>query len=274
MLKPQSEKWIALSVVASAVVLVFALTVAVGKISLHPGKRIIHVRFESVAGLQPNSMVKFAGAWVGRVDKIRVLPRKDQVKTDKGAYFVEIDAEVENNLDIGSDITASIKQDGLLGPKYVALSPGSIDAPLLADGAVLYGEQTVEVTDLAGPGKALLTDLQHITGKMNEALPEILAHADNVLQSGDSILSSIKSPEDKERIRKLLANLKVISDNLKVVSTNAKVMTTTLGERPWSLIWGGEPNKLPSEADILASDKPLPAKPSDDETKTAAVKKH
>ena len=48
--------------------------------------------------------------------------------------------------------------------------------------------------------------------------------------------------------------------NLKVMTTHAKAITQELGEKPNRLIFGGKPNKLTSEAEIIKSSKPLPAK--------------
>jgi len=56
-----------------------------------------------------------------------------------------------------------------------------------------------------------------------------------------------------------LQELAVVLENLKVVTTYAKALTQALGEKPNRLIFSGKPKKLIPEAEILHSDKPLPA---------------
>jgi ABC-type transporter Mla subunit MlaD len=56
-----------------------------------------------------------------------------------------------------------------------------------------------------------------------------------------------------------MQELAVVLQNLKVVSTQAKAITQTLGENPSRLIFGGKPQTLTSEREILQSSKPLPA---------------
>jgi phospholipid/cholesterol/gamma-HCH transport system substrate-binding protein len=266
MIKAQSDRWVALSVVFCSVVLVLALMLALGKFSLNGKNRLIKAHFESVSGINPNTTVKYAGATVGRVKSIEVLPRSASVGQPR-ANHIQMVISVRQDLDLGDDVTIEIKQDGLLGGKYVGLTPGAVDAPPLAADHILQGQASVELADLAGPGKALLADLmpvakdlKAITGKLNENLPSIIAKLDSLLANGDGLLASVNTPEGKLRIQSMLSNVKVVSDNLKVITTQAKGMTTSLGEKPWSLIWGGEPNVLPSEAEILASDKALPIK--------------
>jgi ABC-type transporter Mla subunit MlaD len=273
MLEQKSEKWIALSVIFGALVMVTALALSLGKIPLGGGKRILRVQFESVGGISKNTLVKYAGAPVGRVEDIRVLKLKEQTRGEKGALCVELSLSVPGDLELGSDLLVAVKQEGLLGSKYVALVPGAVDAAPLDDKQILVGESSIELGDLAGPGKAMMAELtptaknlKEITAKLNDRLPTILENVDGVLKGGNNLLAAAKTPEGKEQIRKLLSNLRVISDNLKVVSTQAKGMTSTLGERPWSLLWGGEPNQLPTEEEILASEKVIPLKKATQKT--------
>jgi hypothetical protein len=47
--------------------------------------------------------------------------------------------------------------------------------------------------------------------------------------------------------------------NLKVVTTHAKAITEALGEKPNRLIFSGKAKTLTPEAEILKSQKPMPA---------------
>ena len=51
----------------------------------------------------------------------------------------------------------------------------------------------------------------------------------------------------------------VVLQNLKVVSTHAKALTQALGEKPSRLIFSGKPQQLTPEAEILRSERVLPA---------------
>ncbi len=277
------EYWVALSVIASALLILFVFTFALGKLPFLGHHHKLHVQFESVTGITTNSTVRFSGANVGRVTRIRVLPRSEQTPGTEGPYCIEVEANIDPKLELGDDISVMIRQDGLLGSRYIAIIPGSITSAPLDTNRVLMGTTQVELADLAGPGRDLITELKpvamnlqpatarlgaimarldSITARLDDNLPDLIKTLDSVLNNGDQILSSVNSEENRERLTKLLANLRVVSDNLKVVTTNAKALTATLADKPWRLFFGGKTIHPPSESEVLKSDQPVPIQDS------------
>lgn len=273
-MKQKPERWIALSVMASSLLIIAVLSVVLGHWQPMKAERAVRVRFDSIAGVSQNTPVRFAGAPAGRVSAVRVLPMSERRQADGRVCFVEIVLDVPKAVELGQDVRIEIKQDGMLGLKYIALMPGLPEATPLENGAVLVGESAVELMDLAAPAQRFLTGLEPVleeirpmmknlnllSGHMSETLPEMMKRMDHVLGTGDELLQDIASPENRQKFDAMLRDMRVVSSNLKVVTTHSKALTATLGEKPWRLLWGGEPNVLTSEAEILASDKPLPAR--------------
>jgi phospholipid/cholesterol/gamma-HCH transport system substrate-binding protein len=81
------------------------------------------IRFGSVSGLSNASDVRFAGLPVGQVVDVRLSPERDGTVTVR----VEVDAETP----VRTDSVATIESLGVTGVSYVAIGPGSPDAPLL-----------------------------------------------------------------------------------------------------------------------------------------------
>src|SRR6266851_2287793 len=95
-------------------------------------KRHVHkfeVTFKDVAGLDDKSAVRIAGVRVGKVDGIQLLP--------DGTAIVKVALEKDVELRDGS--SGQIRSLGLLGDKYIELSPGKQGAPRLPDGARISG---------------------------------------------------------------------------------------------------------------------------------------
>jgi virulence factor Mce-like protein len=282
----KSEYWVVITVIACALLVLGAFTVGLGRFSLNPNEKIVRVRFESVAGINMNSVVKYAGANVGHVKSIRVLPRAEQKQGPNGPYCIELACGVNPDVELGADVTAKIDADSLLGAKYVSLTPGKMDAPPLPDDAVLAGLHTDDLQDIAGPAKELIAQLKPIaeklqpvamrldtiTAKLDDSLPSLLENMDAILHDGNQLMATVNTPDGRERITRLLANLRTVSDNLKVVSSNAKALTTTLAEKPWRLIWGGKVHLPTEEKQVLATDKVIPTAPLDNPPGTAPAK--
>ncbi len=99
------------------------------------------------------------------------------------------------------------------------------------------------IADADGPVKGDLVELKSALVKIQGTLAtanQLLGHTDKNLDAR-------------------LEELSVVLQNLKVVSTHAKALTQALGEQPNRLIFSGKPKKLTPEAEILQSNKPLPA---------------
>jgi len=265
MLRQKPERWIALAVIACTLALAAILTLIVGHWQFNPDRRTVHAYFQSCVGIDINSPIRYAGAPVGRVARIEVVPRAEQKQSDGKCYYVKVTLVINRSLEVGDDASFEIKQEGVLGAKFVGITPGKIDAPLLADDATVLGVSPVDLIDLAAPGKELLVklgpvvdNLHGITQTLNQSVPGLITKVDDFLDHGDELLADVGSPENKRRLAQMLADLRVVSGNLKVVTTNAKAFTATIGERPWRLLFGGKPTTLPTEAEILASPKPVP----------------
>ncbi len=94
------------------------LTVSFGEVDLF-GNNTYEVTtiFSDVTGLKANTVVEMQGIDIGRVEDIRF---KDQ-KT----YKVIVTLNIDRDIDLPTPGTvASIKTKGLLGEKYLSVSPG------------------------------------------------------------------------------------------------------------------------------------------------------
>jgi len=264
---------IAITTVIAAILMALSLSLAIGKWSFGDSGYNIVLRFPSATGISANSEVKYAGAPAGRVKEVRLIPRKDQTQDPltKSYNCVEIVVNIDKSIEIGKDVTATLKQDGLgISAKYVLLMPGpDHDGPLLVNNDVVQGTQGFELTDLVQPAGEALTEARNMLGTlrpvlgrldklssiMETSLPPLLDNGNKFLVDGDSVLSNLNTPESRARINDMLANLRVSTDNLKVVSSNAKALTQTLAQTPWRVFWGGPTVPAPSESEVLKSNK-------------------
>ena len=275
----QINALIAISTVVAAVIMLGALSLAIGKWSLGGGRHELIVKFPNASGINANSEVKFAGSPCGRVKAVRVIARKDQTMDPLTKQYncIEVVCDIDPDLEIGQDVEVTIKQDGLgIAAKYILLTPGpDHDSQDLADGAEVQGIAPFELTDLLQPAgealdqaKALVTRLGPMLDRLDVLstslqanLPPLMTHADKLLRDGDGVLANLNTPQDRDRINNVLANLRITTDNLKVVSYNTKALTATLAQKPWRVFWGGSTVQPPSEEQAMKSSTTIPLKP-------------
>lgn len=99
----------------------------------------LKARFANSGGLKPGSNVLIAGVAVGRVESVALNPVD---------YSALIGFSLRKEVKLPVDSIASIKTSGLIGDKFLALSPGSEEEMLAAGALISDTESTVDLESL------------------------------------------------------------------------------------------------------------------------------
>ena len=109
----------------SGVLAVVWLAVRLGDVSFSEDKRYrVTAGFTSASGLRTGTHVEAAGVRVGTVDRIDF---------DAGKYEARVTLAIDRGVPISKDAVASIRTAGIIGDKFVKITPGGDDR-LLEDG--------------------------------------------------------------------------------------------------------------------------------------------
>jgi phospholipid/cholesterol/gamma-HCH transport system substrate-binding protein len=118
------------------------LTIRLGEIEVLGDKTyMLNARFKSVTGLRAGAQVEIAGVQVGQVDSIALDP-KDQMAM--------VRLKIKEAIVLGDDVIASVKTAGLLGDKYIQLSPGGSDKILKPGDMIIDTEPVLDIEGLIG----------------------------------------------------------------------------------------------------------------------------
>lgn len=116
------------------------LTIQLGKMQLMGGDHYpVTARFQSVAGLKPGAEVVIAGVPIGKVEEIRLDP-------DRLVALVRM--RVRNGIELTDDSIASVKTSGLIGDKYIRISPGGSPIVLGPGDQLIETESALDLEDL------------------------------------------------------------------------------------------------------------------------------
>jgi phospholipid/cholesterol/gamma-HCH transport system substrate-binding protein len=114
------------------------LSVKLGRVSfLGASGYTLTVDFPSVGGLKTGSTVEIAGVEIGRVEDISLAD-----------YQARVTLRLHGDVKLQEDSIASIKTKGLIGEKYVRVSPGGSDKIIPPNGRIREVEAPVDFEEL------------------------------------------------------------------------------------------------------------------------------
>ncbi|MEE9220365.1 MAG: outer membrane lipid asymmetry maintenance protein MlaD [candidate division NC10 bacterium] len=120
---------------------------ALGYISIRLGKMevfglggyVVYADFPTVGGLKEGAAVEIAGVGVGRVQDIALVN-----------YRARISLLINNGIELQEDTIASVRTKGLIGEKYVLLSPGGSDEIIAPGDKIREVEPPLDLEEMIG----------------------------------------------------------------------------------------------------------------------------
>jgi phospholipid/cholesterol/gamma-HCH transport system substrate-binding protein len=122
------------------IVCVGYLTFRLGEVEVLGDKYyFLNARFTSVTGLKAGAQVEIAGVQVGQVDGIFLDPKEN---------VAMVRLKIKEAVKLNEDTIASVQTAGLLGDKFIQLSPGGSDQILNPGDRIIETEPALNIEAL------------------------------------------------------------------------------------------------------------------------------
>ncbi|MGB5438474.1 MAG: outer membrane lipid asymmetry maintenance protein MlaD [Gammaproteobacteria bacterium] len=99
----------------------------------------VTARFTSISGLKEGAMLELAGVNVGKVTKIEL---------DAGEYEAIVHMDINKTIQLTDDSIASIRTSGIIGDKFIKLTPGGSEIFLESGDVIEETEASISLEEL------------------------------------------------------------------------------------------------------------------------------
>ncbi|MFH1855809.1 MAG: MlaD family protein [Candidatus Omnitrophota bacterium] len=190
----------------------------------------MHVIFNYVSALDVGAPVDLSGVAAGEVKYMEIFYNENLAKTQ-----VDVTVWMKEGITIRKNSIARIKTLGLLGEKYIELTPGYIENDILVEGDVLFGQDPIEMEDLMETVNRASEDLDQTIVSINsvigdynfrQALKQSVINFEQASSRIDSVLTKID--EAQGTIGRLIGEDKIYRDLEELVAD--------LKRNPWKLL--------------------------------------
>jgi phospholipid/cholesterol/gamma-HCH transport system substrate-binding protein len=116
------------------------LTIKLGKMELLGDNfYYLQARFQNATGVKKGAQVEIAGVPVGQVDSITL---------DRQKQMALIKMKIQKGIQVTDDVIASVKTSGLIGDRFIKLSPGGSDKILKSGDTITETESAIDIESL------------------------------------------------------------------------------------------------------------------------------
>lgn len=117
------------------------LSIKLGKMELLGGNYYqVTASFDSVSGLKQGARVEVAGVEVGAVERIAL----DKESGDRA----QITLKIKDGVKLTDDVIASVRTSGIIGDKFIKLTPGGSDQFLKNGSKIRETESSIDIEEL------------------------------------------------------------------------------------------------------------------------------
>jgi phospholipid/cholesterol/gamma-HCH transport system substrate-binding protein len=202
--------------------LMFLIVFSIG--DLYPFEKGYNIRviFDYVNGLTKDSPVRLAGVDVGEVKDIRIYYDGKEQRTR-----VSLDVRVKKDTKIETDAVARINTLGLLGERYLEITPGTSTTFFQPEGEMIgknpmkVGQQMEELNKIATHIEKVLARLDRGEGTLGKLLTD-----DTLYEDWKIIFGRIRNGEGT--VGKLLTEDKIYND--------LEALVEDIKAHPWKLL--------------------------------------
>jgi phospholipid/cholesterol/gamma-HCH transport system substrate-binding protein len=99
----------------------------------------VTARFTSISGLKQGSVVELAGVNVGKVSRVEL---------DPDDYEAIVHLDIDKSVELQDDSIASIRTAGIIGDKFIKLTPGGSDIILGPGDEIEETESSISLEEL------------------------------------------------------------------------------------------------------------------------------
>jgi phospholipid/cholesterol/gamma-HCH transport system substrate-binding protein len=199
----RSEIRVGLLVVISFILFVIGIFVVSDVRSLWDKKKTLVILFQYADGITAGSPVWYAGFEVGGVKNIRIASGV----ADRIALTVRISPDAR----VRKDSRAEIRSLGMMGAKYVEISPGSPESPELTSGDVLEGKSPASLSEIIETGGKVATGLVELVNEAKELVSEVRNEytIKETIQNANALIVQVK--EHTADLGPIMKNIREVS---------------------------------------------------------------
>ena len=197
-----------------SIALVIGFAFVLGVINPFSNSNELNVMYNYAGGLDEGSPVRVMGIKVGKVKKILFDPSYKSPAGEEVKLKVIISVDKSAWASLRKDSKYFINLAGVIGEKFLEISPGNMTEPELNPGDVVRGEDPPRIDQLISQSYGLAGKIIEMVNKNEGSVTNVIAQLDKLTSNFNKTLILLDKTSKNKDIERLVDNAVKISDNL------------------------------------------------------------
>jgi len=198
----------------ATVILIVTFAYMMGLVSPFSNTRNLNVMYNYAGGIEEGSPVRVMGIKVGKVNKIVFEPDYKSPAGEEVKLRLEISVDKKAWGTIRKDSKFFINLAGVIGEKFLEISPGSTEAETFQGGDFVRGEDPPRVDQLISQSYGLAGKIIELVEKNEGSVSNVISQMDRLMNNVNKTLSLLDKTSKNKDMARLLDNAIKISDDL------------------------------------------------------------
>lgn len=210
-MKPQTKVGI-LFLAATVLVVIFAF--ALGVVQPFSNAHELNVAYNFAGGIEVGSPVRVMGIKVGKVRSIHFAPNfKMPESGEEVKLLITVSINKKAWATLRTDSRFFINLAGVIGEKFLEISPGSLDKAELNPGGTVRGEDPPRIDQLISQSYALAGKALEFVNRNEGSLIETIETLNKLVVNFEKMLKQLEKTSRDPEVHRIVKNLSTIMED-------------------------------------------------------------
>ncbi len=198
----------------AAIVLVVIFALALGSLNPFSNSHELKVAYNFAGGIEVGSPVRVMGIKVGKVRSIDFEPTfKMPESGEEVKLIITISVDKSAWTSIRSDSKFFINLAGVIGEKFLEISPGAIENAEMKPGQVVRGEDPPRIDQMISQSYALAGKILEFVNKNEGSVIETIETMNKLVVNFDKMLKQLEKTSKDPEVHRIVKNLSTIMED-------------------------------------------------------------
>ena len=198
----------------ASIALVVGFAYGMGLINPFSNTNSLYVMYNYAGGLENGSPVRVMGIKVGKVKHIQFDPGFKFENGEEVKLKIEIQVDKSAWSSIRKDSKFFINLAGVIGEKFLEITPGSTDQPEFTNKEVVRGEDPPRIDQLISQSYGLAGKIIELVNKNEGSVTNLISQMDRLVTNFNKTLVLLDKTTQNKEVARLLDNAIKISDDV------------------------------------------------------------